>query len=102
MRTSLLLAMLLLSVSFCSAQQYMVVLPVKTVSSEQADEIIAQQQMIALQLAAMAKQQKKDAEAEAFRRNVQEFKDNRAEREAEEDKAVKVRKKLEELYSSIP
>lgn len=80
----------------------MVVLPVKTVSSEQADEIIAQQQMIALQLAAMAKQQKKDAEAEAFRRNVQEFKDNRAEREAEEDKAVKVRKKLEELYSSIP
>jgi len=77
----------------------MVVLPVKTVSSEQADEIIAQQQMIALQLAAMAKQQKKDAEAEAFRRSIQAVKDNRAEREAYEAKAEKIRK---EIYSSIP
>lgn len=66
MKTPLLLAMFLVSVSFSFAQEFdwskpYVVIPAGTVSAAQADEMIDQQRRISRQLAELAAQQKEAA-----------------------------------------
>lgn len=92
MKTLLCSLIFMVSVSVASAQQYRVVNRDNTISSEQAEDIIFEQDRIADALEKLAKQQKKAAAEAATAEIIRKIEADRKERDADMSKYLAERK----------